>query len=90
EQTRAGGRPHRWDGSHFWSGASSDAVLGFLDRFSTHEDASRASASVLARYIRRQVLLGELTRWNVLLVGGEGRDAVTIGSISMNSVLRQP
>ncbi|WP_163594822.1 hypothetical protein, partial [Klebsiella pneumoniae] len=35
EQTRAGGRPHRWDGSHFWSGASSDAVLGFLDRFST-------------------------------------------------------
>ncbi|WP_163114759.1 hypothetical protein, partial [Acinetobacter pittii] len=33
---------------------------------------------------------GELTRWNVLLVGGEGRDAVTIGSISMNSVLRQP
>ncbi len=90
EQAREGGRPHRWDGSHLWSGASSDAVLGFLDRFSTHEDASRASANVLARYIRRQVLLGELTRWNVLLVGGEGRDPVTIGSIPVNSVLRQP
>lgn len=89
EQARDG-RPHRWDGSHLWSGASSDAVLAFLDRFSTHEDASRANANVLARYIRRQVLLGELTRWNVLLVGGEGRDAVTIGSIEMNSVLRQP
>jgi hypothetical protein len=84
------GRSHRWDGSHLWSGASSDAVLAFLDRFSTHEDASRASARVLARYIRRQVQLGELTLWNVLLVGGEGRDAVTIGSIEMNSVLRQP
>jgi hypothetical protein len=90
EQAREGGRSHRWDGSHYWSGASTDAILGFLDRFSTHEDASRASANVLARYIRRQVQLGELTRWNVLLVGGEGRDEVTIGSIRMNSVLRQP
>jgi hypothetical protein len=89
EQARDG-RSHRWDGSHLWSGASSDAVLTFLDRFSTHEDASRASANVLARYIRRQVQLGELTHWNVLLVGGEGRDAVTIGSIEINSVLRRP
>src|SRR3546814_13673552 len=29
EQARDGGRPHRWDGSHPWSGASSDSFLGF-------------------------------------------------------------
>lgn len=90
EQQRGDGRPHRWTGSHLWTGASFESVLAFLRRFGTHEDASRASAHILARYIQRQVLLGELTNWNVLLVGGEGLDSVSIGSVEVRSVLRQP
>jgi hypothetical protein len=90
EQPRNDGRPHRWAGSHFWTGAPSDYVLAFLDRFSTHEDASRANAEILARYIRRQVQLGELVDWNVLLVGGDGQDRVSLGTVAVNSVVRQP
>lgn len=90
EQDREGGRPHRWVGSHTWTGASSDQILGFLDRFSTHEDASRASSRVLAKYIRRQVQLGELIEWDILLVGGEGESAIRIGPIEVNPVIRQP
>lgn len=90
EQEREGGRVHRWTGSHLWTGATSDQVLGFLDRFSTHEDASRASSRVLAKYIRRQVQLGELTEWDILLVGGEGRKSEQLGPIEVHPVVRQP
>lgn len=89
-QARAGGRIHRWGGSHLWTGAASDHVLGFLDRFSTHEDASRANSGVLAKYIRRQVQLGELLEWDVLLVGGEGVGPLKVGPVTVNPVLRQP
>jgi hypothetical protein len=90
EQKRNGGRPHRWSGSHLWKSANSQQVLAFLDRFSTHEDASRASSKVLARYIRRQVELGELTEWDVLLVGGDGEENVTLAGVSVDAVVRQP
>lgn len=90
EQMRGGSRVHRWNGSHLWEGASSQQVLAFLDRFSTHDDASRASAKVLGRYIRKQVELGELTAWDVLLVGGDGVESVEIGLVRVDAVVRQP
>jgi hypothetical protein len=90
QQNRPDGRLHRWVGSHLWVGANAQHVLTFLDRFSTHEDASRADSEILARYIRRQNELTELTSWNILLVGGEGHEKVTLGPISLDTVLRQP
>lgn len=90
EQSRDGGRLHRWVGSHLWSGAAADHILAFLDRFRTHEDASRASADVLAKYIRRQMQLDELSNWDVLLVGGDGEETVALGSVEVKAVLRQP
>ncbi|MBI2714272.1 MAG: Z1 domain-containing protein [Rhizobiales bacterium] len=90
QQLRAGDSVHHWRGSHLWSGVPADQILAFLDRFSTHEDASRANAPILAKYIRRQIELGELTGWNVLLVSGDGRDSVTLGSHAVSSVVRQP
>lgn len=90
EQYRRGGKLHRWTGSHLWTGATHQHVLAFLDSFSTHEDASRADARVLAKYIRRQNDLDELTSWNILLVGGDGTELVTIGGVSVKAVIRQP
>ena len=89
-QDRTGGRPHRWQGSHKWAGVPPEHILSFLGLFSTHEDAARANASVLAKYIRQQVQHGELADWTVLLVGGDGADRATFGSLSVNSVVRQP
>lgn len=90
EQQRSGGRPHRWIGSHLWSEADPEAVLRFLEGYSTHEDAPRANTALMARYIRRQMSLRELTRWNVLLVGGDGNDPVQIAGLNIRPVLRQP
>lgn len=89
EQQRPGGRLNRWKGSHLWTGVPADHVLFFLDRFSTHEDAARANAPVLARYIREQVRRGELIDWNVLLLGGDGEE-VTLGPWTVNAPIRQP
>lgn len=89
-QDRTGGRAHRWKGSHKWVGVPPEHILTFLDLFSTHEDAARANASVLAKYIRQQVQLGELTNWTVMLIGGDGTDYATFGSRSVKSVVRQP
>ena len=90
EQQRPSGRSNRWKGSHLWMGVPAGHVLSFLDKFSTHEDAARANAPVLARYIRQQSQRGELVDWNVLLVGGEGEDLAAFGPWSVRSVIRQP
>ncbi|HEX8125174.1 MAG TPA: Z1 domain-containing protein [Allosphingosinicella sp.] len=89
EQLRPAGRVHRWKGSHLWTQVPADHVLAFLDLFSTHEDAARANAPVLARYIRAQQRRGELIGWQVLLVGGDG-DSVTLGPWTVNAPIRQP
>ena len=73
-----------------WAGVPPEHVLSFLGLFSTHQDAARANASVLAKYIRQQVQRGELTDWTVLLVGGDGADRATFGSWFVNCVVRQP
>lgn len=90
EQRRPSGRANRWKGSHLWTGVPADYVLTFLDMFSTHEDAARANAPVLAKYIREQVRHGELVDWCVLLVGGDGAEEVKLGHSRVNAVIRQP
>ncbi|TIP24251.1 MAG: hypothetical protein E5X67_29845 [Mesorhizobium sp.] len=89
-QARDGDRIHRWEGSHLWTGSPPEAVLAFLDRFSTHEDAARANALILAKYIRRQVERAELTDWNVLLLGGDGNEPVDLGGQTVRAIVRQP
>lgn len=89
-QPRGDGRTHSWDGSHYWSGTSAQTVLTFLDRFSTHEDASRANTQILAKYIRRQMEKGELKNWNVLLLDGDGAEELDIGGRRVKAIVRQP
>lgn len=90
EQNRPQGRTNRWKGSHLWTDVPATHVLSFLNLFSTHEDAARASAPVLAKYIRQQVQREELVDWSVLLVGGDGEDQATFGPWTVNTVVRQP
>lgn len=90
KRPRAGGRPHRWTGSHLWSEVAPEAILHFLESYSTHDEAPRANTTLLAKYIRRQMALRELTCWNVLLVGGEGTDIVRFGGLEVRAVVRQP
>lgn len=90
EQARPSGRQNRWKGSHLWTGVPAGYVVSLLDMFSTHEDAARANAPILAKYIRQQGQLGELVDWNVLLVGGEGEETATFGPWSVKAVIRQP
>lgn len=89
-QPRGGGRGHRWNGSHLWKTVPVSDILTFLNDFSTHEDAARANAPLLAKYIRQQNRRGELVNWNVLLVGGDSPETTQFGPYSVNSVERQP
>ena len=90
EQARGAGASHRWKGSHYWSAVPADDVLALLARYRTHADAPRANAALLGRYIERQNSIGELIRWNVLLVGGSGPEQIEFGGLSIEAVLRQP
>jgi hypothetical protein len=90
EQKRVEGRTNRWIGSHLWTDVPVTEILSFLDRFSTHEDAARASSPVLAKYIRQQNQRSELISWSVLLVGGEGEDDARFGPCTVRTVVRQP
>lgn len=89
-QPRGDGRIHAWEGSHYWTGANAQTILAFLDRFSTHEDASRANTQILAKYIRRQLEKNELKNWNVLLLDGDGTEDLDIGGRRVKAIVRQP
>lgn len=57
-----------------WEGVPGDDVAGFLELFLTSERATKANASLLARYVRDRVRAGELTGWTVALVNNSTAD----------------
>lgn len=71
--------PSGKSGTRIWKGVDADDVLMFLDTYSTHRDARKAQASLLARYIRDRVKDDELTEWTVILASGRGSAAEIAG-----------
>src|SRR3546814_17773784 len=56
----------------------------------TSAGAPLPSTGILRNSFFREVQLGELVDWNVLLLGGNVADQVTLGTIGVNFVVRQP
>jgi hypothetical protein len=64
-------------------------ILGFLSKFSIHQDAPDLDSDLMSKYIDHQIgqTPGSLETWSVALVGGSGAD-VTLGGRTLGSVIR--
>ena len=85
---RPDGRTHRWDGALCWSGAASDDIVRFLDEYKTHPAAVRVNTELLRQYILRQVEIGDLTSWTVLVAAGRSSRCVSLGPREVRLVER--
>ncbi|WP_145491945.1 Z1 domain-containing protein [Yersinia rohdei] len=63
------GTPDSWLGARLWMDVDVSKVLDFLNTYSTYP-APRANAAVLSEFISKMVETGQLTKWNVALLGG--------------------
>lgn len=89
KRNRLGGGAHQWKGSFLWEGVPSENIVEFLRTFLTHEDNRTVIGPMLADYIDQQQPYGELAKWSVALLSGEG-EAKTIGGLSIKTVKRSP
>ncbi len=81
-----------WRRSLLWREVGVDLVLDFLTEYITHPRATRANSAVLAEFVRKMVSVGELTSWNVALLGeGKGhrpytfQGGVTVGALPVRT-----
>lgn len=72
-----------------WSHVDVDHVVAFLNEFSTHESAPRASARRLAKYITLQSPRGELTDWTVVLFSSSIGDVSRIAGLDIGLTERE-
>ena len=63
-------RRERWKGSWLWRNVPASEVLDFLAGYRTHPDAHKVDGALLTEFIGKMLAHGELTRWNVALIGG--------------------
>ena len=69
-ERRRQGRHERWKGTFLWRGVPASKILDFLDRYRTHPDALKVDVALLSEFIRKMLVHDELTRWNVVVIGG--------------------
>jgi len=62
-------------GGYTWRGVNVEQILTFLSSYRSHEDALRADAALLSRYIKAQTENRELIDWTVRLVSSGKADA---------------
>ncbi len=79
------------EGGYTWRTGASN-ILDLLGRYKSHEDARRADADLLARYIKAQTKNDELVHWTVRLISSGLGKAVpkTIGGLGVGLVTRSP
>lgn len=56
--------------SSMWSGVPGDFVVEFLEAYKEHKAARTVRTKELGTYIKKQMKVGALTNWTVLLSGG--------------------
>jgi hypothetical protein len=87
---RAGGT-HDWRG-FVWNGIPADLVSGFFASYTTHPKARKVNSALLAKFITKMAISGELTSWVVaLLGGGTGGEHVFEGNLKVEAMpIRAP
>ncbi|WP_157722900.1 Z1 domain-containing protein, partial [Stenotrophomonas pictorum] len=77
-----------WSG-HLWSNVSVQAVVDFLADYRTNSNAHRVNSAVLAEFIQKMSMLGELTSWNVAVLGKQSGTPILLSpGIEINKISR--
>lgn len=71
-QDRLGGKRETWRGAYVWDDVPGLEVARYIRRIETHPAARRVNRDLLARYITMQIGQGELVKWTVGIMSGEG------------------
>ena len=71
-RTRNGSRS-QWQG-YLWEGVPGSDVADFFTAYQTHPGAYRVNSALLSEFIRSMVVVGELTNWTIVVIGG-GQDS---------------
>ncbi|WPK00097.1 Z1 domain-containing protein [Pseudomonas putida] len=87
------GDQDNWPKARLWKNVDVSKVLGFLDNYATHPNATSANAAVLSEFITKMVDTGQLTKWSIALLGGgngKGEEhTFPGGSASTNYAIRK-
>jgi len=77
---------------YHWQGVPPKTVINFLIRYRQREEALRTAIStVIAHYIERQNINGELITWDVVIVSKPDADKIIdVGDYRVGCVLRKP
>jgi hypothetical protein len=88
---RPGGRQDRWTGSR-WDEVPAAEVVDFLRNYQSHPDARKVNGPLIADFIEKMGVEGELTHWTVAVVGagiGAGNANADVG-VSVPMIKRHP
>lgn len=66
-----------WHG-HLWENVGVHAVVDFLSDYRTNSNAHRVNSAVLSEFIQKMSVLGELTAWDVALLGKQSGTPVLL------------
>lgn len=72
-QSRSGSSGHEWKGTFMWEDVEAEKVIDFLDSYATHPSSVKVNSGFFARYVLGQNGKGDLKRWTIVMLGGEGR-----------------
>lgn len=78
---------HHWEGTFLWDDVPANEIVSFLHDYSTHPDAVKVNARILADFIEKKTREGELTSWTVAVLSGEALPA-TVGGKSVRLIHR--
>ena len=90
KQPRPGGsaKADEWKYSYVWAGVSGSTVADFLRSLLVSSTAYKANGELIAQFIQKQQVRGELTSWTVALLGPDGNNGKVLGGLPINLIQR--
>ncbi|MCU7281900.1 Z1 domain-containing protein [Pseudomonas peradeniyensis] len=81
------GRLDKWKGIS-WTGVTAQPVIDFLRAYQTHPDSRKVRSDILADFVEKMSLSGELNAWTVAVIGGGEKSAEDIPGHPINRMKR--
>ncbi|MNJ16985.1 Z1 domain protein [compost metagenome] len=86
EQVR-GRRTDKWNGVS-WNNVSAQPIIDFLRTYKTHPDSRKVRSDLLADFIEKMSLSGELNGWTVAVIGGGVKTTQQVAGHSVKRMQR--